>query len=426
MARDIVFTPTDDEFLNPERGMMAYTKMNDSTLGAIDTLRDRGHTLMWGLIDLEPWRETDLSQSRLQEIGRSFDRARQNGLKLIVRILYTEAQNDPDTTLAWQFRHLDQLAPLFFANDDIILTYQAGGIGSWGEWYYSSTGLDNPTDRKALLDGMFSRLPEETFIQVRTPMYKQAYADIVGTNPDWVNRLGHYNDCFMANDTDFGTYLENPSIQFWKDSVSADKLLAPLGGETCNPHPRSDCPNPVEETEELGWTFMNSVYNTEVLDKWESQGCFDEVRRRLGYRFVLKSATIPDEIVRGSTFSIDVKLTNEGFAPLYKPRTVYVRLVDGARTFEWPIETVDPRDWEPGGVEFTVSATIQVPVILSGNDVDLSLWMPDSSSSLRMRSEYSIRFANTSVWNESRGDNNLASVIPVVNPSTSAFILSGD
>lgn len=44
--------------------------------------------------------------------------------------------------------------------------------------------------------------------------------------------------------------------------------------------PRSDCPTALKELEELHYTYLNADYHPDVLDAWNSQDCFDEVRAR--------------------------------------------------------------------------------------------------------------------------------------------------
>jgi len=45
--------------------------------------------------------------------------------------------------------------------------------------------------------------------------------------------------------------------------------------------------------------YLNIDYNKKVLDRWKEQGCFDEIRRRIGYRFVLESAQLPQQVKPG-------------------------------------------------------------------------------------------------------------------------------
>ena len=35
--------------------------------------------------------------------------------------------------------------------------------------------------------------------------------------------------------------------------------------------------------------YLNHDYNRDVIRRWQEEGCYDEIRRRIGYRFVLRS-----------------------------------------------------------------------------------------------------------------------------------------
>ena len=71
-----------------------------------------------------------------------------------------------------------------------------------------------------------------------------------------------------------------------------------------------------------------------MVDKWRSQGAYDEITRRLGYRFVLQETTAQSTVAPGGTFSLNVRVQNEGFGKLYNPRpmNVVLRPVDGGAT----------------------------------------------------------------------------------------------
>jgi hypothetical protein len=64
-----------------------------------------------------------------------------------------------------------------------------------------------------------------------------------------------------------------------------------MGGETCNPSSYSGCVNALMVMERFHWSYLNIGYHRTVLNDWEDRGCMDEVKKRLGYRFVLDQAT---------------------------------------------------------------------------------------------------------------------------------------
>lgn len=429
-AATINYTPHYDFMLNPEVGFMRLLPMDGSasTLAAIDSLRATEHAICWGMIDLASFTNTNtISSTKLNQISATFDRARQAGVKVIPRIRYhvTESFTPPEPSVTRMGRHLDQLKSIFTANNDIIICYQAGGIGAYGEWYYATSTNTTGAARKQLLDKMFSILPSDAIIQVRTPYYKDQYESLGGA-PDRVLRIGHFNDCFDSDSTDFGTYLCYPytstcaSVTDWRTYVHSDSQVVPVGGEVCVSVPYNDCPGPYNEASYMGWSFMNTDYNQDAITKWQTQGCWGDLRRRMGYRYELVQATVPDSIKAGQNFTVTFKIKNEGFAPIYDTRSVYIRLHDsaGAELVYYWVPGVDIRSWTPLSGTYTYTATFTAPASLPTSSVTMGLWLPDKNPSLYYRNEYSIRMASkngsTDVWNATWGENVLKSGIPVL------------
>ncbi|MBI1291149.1 DUF4832 domain-containing protein [bacterium] len=429
-AATINYTPHYDFMLNPEAGFMKLLPMDGTaaTFTEIDNLRATDHSIYWGIIDLAAFYNTNtISTAKKNQITASFNRARQAGVKVIPRIRYhvTESFTPPEPNYTRQAKHLDQLAPIFTANNDIVVCYQAGGYGAYGEWYYSPSANTTGSARKQLLDKMFSVLPADAIIQVRTPYYKDQYASL-GASASRVARVGHFNDCFDSDSTDFGTYTCYPwvsgclSVTDWRTYVHTDSFVVPVGGESCVNVPYNDCPGPYNEANYMGWSFMNTSWNPDAISKWQSQGCWPDMRRRMGYRYELVSATVPDSISPGQNFTVSFTIKNEGFAPLYDVRNVYVRLHDAAGNelvYYW-FPGIDVRNWAPLAGNYTHTATFTAPTWLTSGPVTMGLWMPDKEPALYSRSEYSVRMASkngsTDIWNPTWGENVMKTGIPVV------------
>src|SRR5690606_34540125 len=164
-------------------------------------------------------------------------------------------------------------------------------------WHGSTNGLDNDEDRGDILRAMLAAMPETRAIQVRAPMFKEGSfgggplaADEAWSGSDRA-RLGHHNDCFLASSSDYGTYAS--PVSDWKDYVATDGRYTPIGGETCAVNePRSACGEATGEMETAHWSYLNRQYNVSVLDRWEDQGCADDVERRLGYRLAFARAAM--------------------------------------------------------------------------------------------------------------------------------------
>jgi hypothetical protein len=144
-----------------------------------------------------------------------------------------------------------------------------------------------------------------------------------------------------------------------------------------------------------------------VYKRWEADGCMGEIRRRLGYRFVLKSAKTPASLAAEGTLRLELEVSNAGFAtPLNeRPVEAVLRHVSSTRTHFLPLDT-DPRRWWNGETR-TDTFSVALAAEVAPGEYDLLLNLPDAAPALRKDPRYSIRFANTGTWQESTGFNNL-------------------
>jgi hypothetical protein len=408
------FSATSAEFANPERGFYEAASSGLEALSAAevsDAYAD-GYRLMYTRINLDSYRDADLPAAFLASLEKGFATARQGGVKLIVRATYnyprgeTEYHDAKDASLARVKGHLAQLKPLLQQNADVIAFVQAGFIGAWGEWHTSSNDLTTPENRTQIKDALLDAVPATRFIQFRYPPYIQDWTPTLPALDAAINgayRIGFHNDCFLASQTDVGTYDENTGVRASQQQYN-DALgdLAPFGGETCNPAddpgaiPRIACADILSEGARYNLTYLNDGYYRRLFhDNWTKGGCMAEVRRSMGYRLALVSASHPVSAARSSEISISVKLRNLGWARLYNPRSVVVVLRDPASGASYRIEASggDPRQWLPG-VETNATLAIALPNNVPTGTYDVWLALPDADSRLKDDSRYSVRLAN--------------------------------
>jgi hypothetical protein len=412
---DVTLAPSDEDFLNPERGL--YDRV-DLAGGAPDAagVREQGMTLAYAPVQLDDYRDKSLDDALFKSIDQGFVDVRAAGIKVVLRFIYNDGF-DPDAPKDRVLEHISQLKPMLTANADVIAALQAGFIGAWGEWHSSTNGLDNPADREAILLAALESLPASRMIQIRTPMFKEdifpggSLKDADAWSGSLKARTGHHNDCFLASDSDMGTY-EDP-IAMWKQYVADDGRFTPIGGETCAENsPRSDCPTATAEMASLHWSFLNALYKQEVLAGWEAQGCLDEVKRRLGYRISIAQGSVSASVAPGGALGVTLRLKNEGYAAMYNERPVYLVLGEGAERRAARLSAVDPRRWAPGE-DALIEAWLRVPADLSPGKYRLSLWMPDAAESLKGAPAYAVRLANTGVWDDATGENVIAQELSV-------------
>ena len=429
----IYYTESDEIIANPERGFLVqvYYESSDlkSTANAKSIKTNRVNqqiTLYLHSYYLTEYMESDISQEFLNRMENNFKALREGGGKAVLRYSYKHDDSNKakpwDTSLDWMKRHIDQLAPYWQEYTDVILCLQAGFIGVWGEWYYTSNFKMNPrTDedyapRWELVNYILNKLPEDRQLGLRTPTFKMRYLQMNGGDVTPLAeheaytgtakaRLAAFNDCFLASVNDVGTYsnteLERP---FWAE----DTKYTFMGGETCGEcGSRSKGQNAVKEMEEYHWTYINRDYHKDVLNSWFDGGYMNEIKRRLGYRFVLDKA-IPTEAPKaGDNYNIILHIRNVGFASLHNPRAVELVFVDkndATKKFVHK-QQIDPRFWMPGETAI-VTLRAKLDKQMAG-EYNVYLNLPDAYDVLHDNPAFSIRLANEDIWDEKTGYNYL-------------------
>lgn len=406
----ITYQGTDEIFSNPERGFSAY-RSNPITQSFINTLKPLNVTVIQRIYNIPQYNDLPLPESFLNIVRADLNAARLGGVKVVPRFSYTNNQNGEDAALDTILLHINQLAPVFQENYDVIAYVEAGFIGAWGEWYYSSHNLNNTTSRRAVTYALLDVLPTQRSVVVRTPDYKRKIFQI-NTPLDSLeafsgtkrSRVGAHNDCFLADATDYGTYLYN-DIEGDKNYLNQDNRYVPQGGETCCDCGYADCVNALRDLERLHWSVLNKDYNTAVLNRWINQGCMDEVKRRLGYRFELLEATISDSIKPSGIFDFSFKVANNGFASPYNPRNLEVILRNNLDNQKYRLLTKeDPRFWMSGDT-LSVNITAGIPGNMPEGDYSVFLFLSDPEPRLHDNPNYAIRLANYNMWEDSTGYN---------------------
>lgn len=431
----IYYTESDEIFANPERGFLqqVYYESNDleavSNPKSIKANRENDQmTLYLHSYYLTDYIESDISQEFLDRMERNFQALREGGAKAVLRYSYKHSDSKKDqpwdATLDWMKRHIDQLAPYWEEYTDVILCLQAGFIGVWGEWYYTSTFKFNPSKdedfvpRWELVNYLLDALPDNRQLAFRTPGYKMRYLRMHGQevlplteSEAYQNtakaRLCGHNDCFVASNNDVGTYFSPEERTFWEE----DTKYTLMGGETCGECHYSNGPNAIKEMTKYHWTYINRSYHQGVLNSWILDGSMKEIKRRLGYRFVLDKAFPTQAPVAGEIYSVVLTLRNVGFAALANPRDVELVLVDKndpTKKYVYP-QQIDPRFWMPGDT-ITTSIYGRLDANMSGT-YGVYLNMPDPYANLHDNPAYSIRFANENMWAEETGYNYLTDLV---------------
>jgi hypothetical protein len=435
----VEYTASDAKFPNPERGFYKYSECRlGSGTGALSEAAVRGYrnnniTLVFRYFYLHNFRTVPLSESVLTAIDNDMATLRRAGAKCVLRFAYSAAENEPDASLAIITQHLDQLKPYLEKNADVIAVMQAGFIGAWGEWYYTSNHLNTPAARYQVLNKILETLPSNRMVQVRTQAYKKDFCgrttpvtqdEAFSGQP--IARIAHHNDCFLASATDYGTYDGN-NVAAEKAYLNKDCMFVPIGGETCPPSD-IDPANGLKaytEMRYLRFSFLNEDYYTTVNNSWIADGYMDKIIKEMGYRFVLSAGKYTGEVAPGSRFSARITLKNEGFAPLYNERKVELVLKHTQSDERYKVSLdIEPRLWKPD-VESEINVVAGLPADMPSGNYTLYLNLPDAAETLYNNPDYSIRLANEQVWEAATGYNNLLVNINIDERNNAAPAYSG-
>ena len=430
----LYYTESKDLFPNPERGFLEQVYYESGALNKvaqpaiIATNRKVDNlTLYLHSYYLTDYMESDIAPEFLDRLARNMEALREGGAKAVVRFSYKSSDKKSaqpwDATPEWMAKHIDQIAPYLEEYKDVILCMQAGFIGSWGEWYYTSTFPFNPSKdedfvlRWELVDHLLEVLPEERQLALRTPGYKMRYLKHKGQEVTPLSeaeayqntakaRLCGHNDCFVASANDVGTYFAPEEKTFWAE----DTKYTFMGGETCGECYFSTGENAIKEMTKYHWTYINRSYHSGVLNSWISSGHMNEIKQRLGYRLVLDKAYPTQSPKAGELFSVVLTLRNVGFAAPINPRDVEMVLVSAEDNTKAAIykQEIDPRYWQ-GGDTIVTTLHARLDSEMTG-DYKVYLNLPDPMPNLHSNPDFSIRLANKDMWEAETGYNYLMTI----------------
>jgi len=414
--------------LNPERGW--YIARETDNVSELPYFKNHNVSIVLLEADLKDYAARPLDREKLGEIRDAFSAARRAGLSVIFRAAYTYDNDDYENSVYREpenidriVGHIGQLAPVFSANEDILLNVQAGFLGPWGEWHSSrfGRGKDYPASasaRQRVVDALLQAVPESVTIALRRPQYIR---DITGSaepvsaelayGSAKVARLAFHNDALMSDSSDMDTYAdENFPREAELDWVGRQARYTPLVAET-NLVSRYNNPRPaVDLLDRINIHSLNIEYHHNVLGKWRlsrygGMSTFDYIGMMQGYRFVLGKADLSAE---SGTLRLDFAVTNVGFGHLQKAKKFEIILKRGDRVYRAAIDE-DARLWNKNE---TVSRSyfFSLPSGITDGDWEAYLGLSSTFATLANNPAYAVRFANENIWDESLGLNRIGTV----------------
>lgn len=431
-VQQVVFTESQENFANPERGFKLLTYFEHAPFTNAPTeriyhiqRRQSNITLQQHSYYLMDYINRDVDQVYLDAFDANMQVLREAGCKCILRFAYSYNEEDPlekvGANYQWVKRHVEQFKPYIQKNADVIFCMEAGFLGLWGEWGPSPDfpGYDGTEEsfktRVELLNWLLDALPEDRQIAVRTPYYKRMYLRISNFPIKPIDmfiahtqapqaRIAGHNDCFVSGKDDWGTYLNDAERYFWQ----ADTKYTVMGGEICQNCVYSDGERAVKEMERYHFTYCDNGEWNNNRGKWIASGHWDAICQRMGYRLVMDKAQIEWD-AKSHHLTVNLDLRNVGFAAPQNPRGVELVLLNEDNAFTFKQYNIDPRFWLPE--EGTVSLKLGADVrSVPKGEYKLYLNLPDPCETLHDNPEFSIRCANEGTWNEKYGYNRLGNI----------------
>lgn len=462
------FEESQDYFPNPERGWHVpidpdyynnRTRDHEDpdqpfTPEALRVHRVEGITLVRKYYHLYEYRESDIPRSYLEEHPiYDLNLVREHGLKLIPRFIYVwnvdRFDDDRDASVEWILRHLDQLAPILQENYDVVSHMEMGLVGYYGEWHNSLSGnlgpgpgnesgtWTNPNNGVEhanalnqnsldIINKVLDVLPQERMALLRFVRHlQQLYLDPLTAQQAYDGadqaRLGLHEDSILYNETHRSGYHPDPVARqderAYQEQVTRYAVMSgePSGVDSTGFILKSD---PFAELGRMHWRSMNNGWyeavRDGVYDFWKARGAYDEIGYRLGYRFSLVSAGLPEMVNPGGAFGMTFDVKNSGFGAPHNERLLEVVLRHAETKEEHYARVVgsDPRRWLPGETSL-VEVKARVPTDMPAGGYDVFLNLPDPEPRLYGRPEYSIRLANDGVWEAFSGYNSVGARVSI-------------
>jgi Domain of unknown function (DUF4832)/Domain of unknown function (DUF4874) len=421
------YLPDTSIFPNPERGF--YSSVDVNTERDFSSL---SNTFLHSYVRIDAYKngaDIGFGDAVLSDLRDGLAAVRAHGKKIILRFAYNFGDYDEthpfhctnaDASEATILKHVGQVASSLEPYKDVIVSFQAGFIGCWGEWHSSwyqgdaemppkISIVQRIADTFAWTNSEEGAYPYQSPVAVRYPnlIRNLLASSLTATAKD---RIGSHQDCFLASDPDdWGTWGRDPAYTPAQDKalIAALGVDHMVGGETCNvDSPRANCATARAELQMMHFTYLNEDYEPAVIQVFKDQGCFDEFKQKLGYRLRLTSATYSNPGRSGSPFVLQASLANDGYASVIGERPLFAVLDGVGGRFAFRL-SADPQSWK-SGAPAVVNGSFIVPTTVPAGVYRLSLWLPDRTTSLRADPRYSIRMANQGTWDPATGENVLA------------------
>jgi len=444
---------------NPNRGFYLPLDDPDSILASTTFDSNQGHDLntIRYLLCMADFCNSSNIAPKVSELQNVLSHLKTQGKRALLRVHYSGGTNGAGVNICGHYypntnalahAHASTIAGVVNSFPEAIGFVEAGFFGPWGEWNCWGSGgcinswadgdLFNSGHRRDFAAHLATVLSSQIPLLLRRPVFKLEGKPVVADS----DRVGLHNDCFLTTynswEIDFWTYSADfggynygstTTQELWNQTAAMSHSI-PMGGETCQSTPnRFACELAVPEMQQLHMDYLNSGYHLSAIAEWVNGGCYNEIAKKLGYRFHLASVTaFPATVEPNATIHVTLELQNLGFGKLTKPYRI-----------ELALSGPNGSPWYGVGTGLTLlspSATPTLNTILAGQNqsITFSFMAPPTEGSFGLeimlsdpsnwRPKYSIQLATVDsaagmLWNPARGVHEIRGVTFTVNTQAS-------
>lgn len=278
-ASTVVYSASTAVIPNPSRGFFQYTEahyradnsgftpLSSTSLAAartgsttLNTLLFTGMSIVFRYFYLEKYKVngSTIDATYLALVDADLAAIKAAGCRARIRFAYDDTYQGTgpwtsDVNQATVVSHIQQLAPTINKYADVVDAIDAGFVGTYGEWFYTSNFLTGTapdslaaadvTARNAVISQLLTSLDARVFVNMRYPAERQNYLRSSAPNPGGqAVRIGLHNDAFLADDGNYGTYVTHQSfltgqsvaqLRSYVDGIAS----VPIQGESANYNP---------------------------------------------------------------------------------------------------------------------------------------------------------------------------------------------
>lgn len=389
-------------------------------------------------------KDMELTQDMLDTMEGTLRFLEWNHSTAIIRFSYDplfQGRQTYEPSMDMILRHQEQIGEVISRHPEAVTAVECGLFGKWGEMH-SSPSCNQENFNKAI-DKWLEVLPDSIPISVRTPgqycgwlgIDRATMSQNVTRPGEKAYRVGIYNDGYLANASDWGTFEDREEEVAWLSNQGKHTVF---GGEIGTLSSREQVQPTAKYMSVEGFlthtTYLNGGWHDSVLSamKKESYQGEDEryrgvdgltyIKNHMGYRFVVRGVAVTKEVPAGDLLVLSAEIENVGFANLVKPKDPVLIFTNGEYTFRKKMseldmeegefaENADSREWDSAEVT-KLRIVLRLPEDMPGGDYRMYFRLAACGDTGEdALAGYPVKFANEGedFWSEDLGANFLGS-----------------